>query len=182
MPNYFGHQNKRYHMHKKILLLICFLPSLMLGHSLLLNVFDNEDNTITVEGVFNTGELAVGALIRLESLSTGEVIYKKRLPDESELTIEVPKEPYQIVLDGGPGHQVVQKGIAPLEGFSKEASVQTTAKLSQPQNGVRLWTMPLVCSLIVVFISLLATLLICKRNTNKILESLQASKGISPQS
>lgn len=162
-------------MYKK-LLFITLLHSLLFGHTLLLNVFDNEDNTVTVEGVFNTGETAVGALIRLEALNTGEVLYKKRLPDESELTIDIPKEPYQIVLDGGPGHQVIQNGIEPLEGFSVKANTKKQVQLSQARNGTRPWTLPLVSSLIVLFILLLATILICKRHTNTILKEIQASK------
>ena len=162
-------------MYKK-LLFITLLHSLLFGHTLLLNVFDNEDNTITVEGVFNTGEMAVGALIRLEALNTGNVLYKKRLPDESELTIDIPKEPYQIVLDGGPGHQVVQNGIAPQEGFSVAINTKKQVQLSQARNGTRPWTLPLVSSLLVVFIVLLATILICKRHTTSIVEAIKASK------
>lgn len=162
-------------MYKK-LLFITLLHSLLFGHTLLLNVFDNEDNTITVEGVFNTGEMAVGALIRLEALNTGNVLYKKRLPDESELTIDIPKEPYQIVLDGGPGHQVVQNGIAPQEGFSVAINTEKQVQLSQARNGTRPWTLPLVSSLLVVFVVLLATILICKRHTTSIVEAIKASK------
>ena len=71
------------------LLLILILPISINAHSLLLNVFDNEDNTITVEGIFNTGESAAGALIQLTSISSEEIIYEKRISEESELTIEI---------------------------------------------------------------------------------------------
>ena len=104
---------------KKILIFVFFSMSLF-AHNLIMNVIDNKDNTITVVGEFSTGEDAAGAMIRLESLVNAEVLYKQRLPQESELTINIPKEPYQIVLDGGPGHTIVKEGIAPLEGFKKE--------------------------------------------------------------
>ena len=104
---------------KKILIFMFFSMSLF-AHNLIMNVIDNKDNTITVVGEFSTGEDAAGAMIRLESLVNAEVLYKQRLPQESELTINIPKEPYQIVLDGGPGHTIVKEGIAPLEGFKKE--------------------------------------------------------------
>ena len=106
---------------KKIITLITIfmIPVSIFAHSLLLNVFDNEDNTITVEGIFNTGESASGAYIILENTYTSEVLYKKRLPSSSELTIKIPDVKYKIILDGGPGHQVVKEGIAPINGFKK---------------------------------------------------------------
>lgn len=164
-------------MNKKILIsILFFLPSLMFSHTLLLNLFDNEDNTITVEGVFNTGELAVGALIRLEALNTGEILYKKRLPDEGELIIPIPKENYQVVLDGGPGHQVVEIGIAPKEGFKKVLNAKKEVKLSSSRSGAKAWTKPLVISLFIAFLLILATILISIKNTNKLLRVLKESK------
>lgn len=103
---------------KKIFILISFVMS-MYAHNLIMNVMDNADNTITVVGEFSTGEDAAGALIRLESLLSGEILYKERLPQESELTITIPKEPYQIVLDGGPGHTIVKKGLLHLKDLIK---------------------------------------------------------------
>ena len=67
-------------MHKVIhIYLLLFVPSTFWAHSLLLNVFDNEDNTISVEGIFSTGEPAVEAQVLLKALKNGKILYKKRL-------------------------------------------------------------------------------------------------------
>ncbi len=148
------------------LILVFLLISLNLSaHTLLMDVIDNEDNTITVVGAFSTGEKTVGALVKLESLISGEVLYQKRLPDESELTIEIPKEQYQVVLDGGPGHTVVKEGFAPLEGFTKKTSTETSSKkLSQNQHGALINTSVIVLFSI-AFVLLALTLYFSARNT-----------------
>lgn len=43
-------------------------------------------------GEFNTCEKTVGAQVRLESLVRGDVLYKKRLSEKSEITVDIPKE------------------------------------------------------------------------------------------
>lgn len=166
-------------MNKKITLLLSLflLPTFIYAHTLLLNVFDNEDNTITVEGIFNTGQSAPGAQVRLESLITGEVLYTKRLPDESELNIQIPTEPYQIVLDGGPGHQMVQEGISPKGGFSKEITQKKKEiQVSQPKNSVNNMTSAMITSICVAFLLLFLTLFISIKNTNKLMYQLQNTK------
>ena len=163
-------------MNKKILMTFIFLISLqkaIFAHTLLLNVFDNEDNTITVEGIFNTGELATGAQIRLESLHNGMILYKNRLPDESELTIQIPKEAYQIVLDGGPGHQIVQTGPSPKGGFIKQNKQNKEVKLSKPREGQRPWSLALVVSIALAFTILFITILVSIKNTNLLIKQLK---------
>jgi len=160
-------------MNNKILfILMSFLiPVFVFGHSLLLNVFDNDDNTISVEGIFNTGELAPGAEIRIESLLTGEVLYKARLPDESELIINIPKEPYQVVLDGGPGHQVIKEGIEPKDGFSKNISKKRKEiKISKPRNRGLGLPIEMIISVAIAFGLLFVTIFISIRNTNKLMK------------
>lgn len=164
-------------MNKKILIsILLFLPVFMTAHILLLNVFDNEDNTISVEGVFNTGELAVGALIRIEALNTGEILYKKRLPEEGELSIKIPSQAYQVVLDGGPGHQVVQKGIAPKEGFIEALITKKEIKLSRSRTSNKPWTKPVVVSLFIAFLLILLTIFVSIRNTNQLLKVLKETR------
>ncbi|NVJ54554.1 MAG: hypothetical protein HWD90_12765 [Campylobacteraceae bacterium] len=159
-------------------ILVFLLISLNLSaHTLLMDVIDNEDNTITVVGAFSTGEKTVGALVKLESLVSGEVLYQKRLPQESELTIEIPKEQYQVVLDGGPGHTVVKEGFAPLEGFTKKASKEvSTNKLSQTQQGAVINT-SVVVLFSIAFILLALTLYFSARNT-KMLTAQIKSKNL----
>ncbi|WP_418186511.1 hypothetical protein [Aliarcobacter lanthieri] len=107
---------------KRVFLVLLLFCSSLFSHSLVMNLYDNNDNTITVIGEFSTGEEATGALVKVESLISGEILFQQRLPKESELTIDIPKEPYQVVLDGGEGHTIVKDGIAPKEGFSKQLS------------------------------------------------------------
>ena len=166
-------------MNKNILISFIFLLSLhqvIFAHSLLLNVFDNDDNTITVEGVFNTGEVATGAQVRLESLANGIVLYKERLPEESELTITIPSENYQIVLDGGPGHQIIEGGPSPKGGFTKQVSENKKAKLSEPREGKKPWSLALVLSIALAFVLLFITILISIKNTNLLIKQLHATK------
>lgn len=169
-------------MMKQILIILSLLFTTSHAHILLINVFDNEDNTITVEGIYNTGDLATGAMVRFESLGTGEILFKQRLPIESELTIKVPTEPYQIVLDGGPGHILIKEGIAPLEGFSKEIKEKVSKKnmgntLSIAQNNTGEWghtTIFLFCMCLILFG---LAIYFSFKNTNKIVNEIrQANK------
>ncbi len=157
---------------KKIFILISFVMS-MYAHNLIMNVMDNADNTITVVGEFSTGEDAAGALIRLESLLSGEILYKERLPQESELTVTIPKEPYQIVLDGGPGHTIVKKGVAPLEGFNQELKGKSiNSKLSKPQESNN-WNVITILFFTVCLILFALAIYFSNKNTNKILHQLK---------
>lgn len=163
-------------MNKRILISFIFLLSLqqvIFAHSLLLNVFDNEDNTITVEGVFNTGEVATGAQVRLEALANGMLLYKDRLPAESELTINIPKEAYQIVLDGGPGHQIIEMGPSPKGGFTKVGSQNKEVKLSEPREGSKQLSLALIVSIALAFVLLFITILVNIKNTNLLMKELQ---------
>lgn len=165
-------------MNKKILVFITLIfPMLTWAHTILLNVFDNEDGTITIEGVFNTGEAASGAQVRLEALNSGTVLYKKRLPDESELTIKIPKEPYQIVLDAGPGHQIVQDGIEPQEGFViKKDEKKQEIKLSKARNSNDFWSPAIITTIALAFVLLFISIIISIRNTTRIIEQMNKLK------
>lgn len=164
----------------QIPILLIVLQSFLLSHTLLLNIFDNEDNTIQVEGIFSTGEPASGAQILLKSLSGGKVLYKKRLPLEGELTINIPQEPYQVILNGGPGHNITQKGIAPKNGFVKKNNTEeiifskidkNTTDKKDSRNSI------IYYGLIGTFLLLLFTIFISIRNTNKIITILRENKN-----
>ena len=160
---------------KKIFVFI-FLSISLYAHNLIMNVMNNGDNTITVVGEFSTGEDAAGAMIRLESLVNGEVLYKERLPQESELTISIPKEPYQIVLDGGPGHTIIKDGIAPIEGFKeelKEKVNEVNSKLSTAQNANNEWDLITIFFFSLCLILFGLAIYFSNKNTNKILEEIK---------
>lgn len=154
---------------KKLLFVLIFVNSLF-AHSLILNLIDNNDGTIQIIGGFNTGQNAVGALVKVESLVSGEILLSKRLPDESEITFKIPTEEYQVILDGGPGHTVIKKGIAPQGGFKKIAKVALTKNIKKESQSL---TLPILWSLCVVFLFLILFFWI--RNTNKLMNSLQNS-------
>jgi len=164
-------------MNKKsyIFLILLIFQSSLFSHSLLLNVFDNEDNTIAVEALFSTGEPALGAQIRLESIIDGKVIYKKRFSNESELTIKIPTQPYLIILDGGPGHKIIKDGIPPLKGFSEEVlnSAVNSKKIKEPIfNSISKMNIVLISFIVSSFL-LFLTIFICARNTNRLISEVK---------
>lgn len=151
-------------------------PMYLFGHSLVLNVFDNGDNTISIEGAFNTGESAAGALVRIELIESGEVIVKQRLSDDEEFTIEIPQFPYNIILDGGPGHIVEKVGMPPQNGFKKiEINTEKPKKEKRPsKTSMEVSSSPAVAiSIIIAFILLFATIIISIKNTNKLINELR---------
>lgn len=166
-------------MNKKLFAFLLFLiPTFIYAHTLLLNVYDNEDNTITVQGVFSTGELATGAQIRLESLISGKVLFKERLPSDSELTIDIPKEPYKIILNGGPRHQMEKEGMPPLNGFSKELLEKKKVEPVKQSRGFdkSTTTQILIGGVLIAFVLILLTIFISIKNTNRIIAQLKSSK------
>ncbi|RBQ26428.1 hypothetical protein [Arcobacter sp. CECT 9188] len=156
-------------------------PLYIFAHSLVLYVDDNKDGTITIAGEFNTGESAAGALVKLESLHSGEILFQQRLTDD-EIIVDIPKIPYKIILDGGGAdHQEEKIGIPPPNGFDKveEKVVKTEAKKEQKPNRslIQISSSPAVTiSIVLAFILLFATMLVSIRNTNKILKKLEDSK------
>lgn len=162
-------------MNKKNFLyfILLLLPTLIYAHELILNVKDNQDNTITVEGLFDTGELTPEAQVRLEALATGEVLYKERLPQTSQLIIKIPNEPYQIVLDGGPHFQEVKKGVAPKNGFTKNTNKSENSKLSKSRDNDDEYSTALIVTISLAFLLLFATIIVSMRNTNKLMAQLK---------
>ena len=159
-------------MKKTILFLLIALltPIIAFAHSLILSVIDNGDDTITIIGKFDTGALAEGAMVRLESESSGKVIFTERLPQESELTLAIPKEPYQIILDGGPGHISVKSGIPPRDGFAVET--KKNAKTMKNEG----WSTAMVVTIGTAFGLFLLTIYISMSNTKKIIEAISKAK------
>jgi hypothetical protein len=161
-----------------IIMMACTMASFLQAHTLLMNLLNNDDNTITVHGEFSTGELASGALIKVESLISGTVLFQQRLPESSELIVAIPKEPYQVVLDGGPGHSVVKEGIAPLGGFPADVQTKVTTggKLSRAQNGNGEWDLATVSMFSIAVLLFALTLYFSSRNTQLLLREMKTSK------
>lgn len=155
----------------KLFLLIILLSSSLFSHKILLNLIDNEDGTIIIEGAFDTGGTAAGALIKVESLLSSKILFEKRLPNESELIFKIPDEPYKVILAGGKGHEVIQVGPAPLLGFTKKAKINISVnkKVSKRTN-----TLTILWSICICLLSLI--LFFWLRNTKKLILLLKHSK------
>ena len=93
------------------LVLALILNPLALAHTLYMTVEDNEDGTVTVQGMFSTGAVAAKVEVRLED-EKSKVLWKGKTDDEGECTFKKPGVPYTIIMDfgPGPGHQAREKG------------------------------------------------------------------------
>jgi len=97
---------------KKILstmLLVVLMTSTALAHTLFMNVNDNEDGSVTIEGMYSTGAIASDTEVRLEG-ADGKILIRDRTDDDGEFEFKKPAEPYTITLDAGPGHIVTEEG------------------------------------------------------------------------
>lgn len=104
---------------KKIFLILLMQITLN-AHTVLINSIDNEDGTMEIVGMFSTGATTQGAMLKLQSLAKKEIIFQDRVPASGSVIVDIPKEPYSIILDCGPGHIIKKEGtIEPSEGFSK---------------------------------------------------------------
>lgn len=159
------------------LMLFLILPINLYCHSLVVNIEDNKNNTITINGKFDTGESIAGALLQLKAMDSGEKLYEARFPNNNELTVEIPKIPYQIVLvDESDGDEIVKEGVSPLNGFEKKAQIKTPQKkeAQQSRTSMQLSTSTAVTvSIISAFILLFATIIVSIRNTNKLMNELK---------
>jgi len=106
-----------------------------------------------------------------------KVLFKQRLPEQSEITLDIPKEPYQIVLDGGPGHVIVKKGIAPTEGFSEKINLNMNKNiLSIGQQNNREWGFTTVFLFTLCLILLVLAIYFSNKNTQKIYGLIEKMK------
>ncbi|MEA3427962.1 MAG: hypothetical protein U9Q84_01810, partial [Thermodesulfobacteriota bacterium] len=93
------------------LVLLLVLNSQALAHTLYMTVEDNEDGTVTVQGMFSTGTIAASVEVRLED-EKGKVLWKGKTDENGECTFKKPNVPYSIIMDfgPGPGHQAREEG------------------------------------------------------------------------
>lgn len=101
-----------------VFLSLFLLQGLLYAHSPVLQISDNEDGTMEIFGGFSTGQSAAGAKLVIKSAINSKVLYEHRVPKSGYLTIKIPKEPYTVLLDSGPGHRIEKNGtIQPEDGF-----------------------------------------------------------------
>ena len=93
------------------LVLALFLNSQAFAHTLYMTLEDNEDGTVTVQGMFSTGAIAARVEVRLED-EKGKVLWKGKTDADGECTFKKPGVPYTIIMDfgPGPGHQAREEG------------------------------------------------------------------------
>jgi hypothetical protein len=166
---------------KKILKIIFLIlvPIYLFGHELIMNITDNKNDTVTVNGKFNTGEDITGALLQLKSTISNEVLFEKRFLSNNEITFDIPKIPYQIILiDESDGDEIVKAGIPPKEGFKDTEKIKPKENPNKEQRPSRNMmqissSMAVTVSIILAFILLLATIIVSIKNTNKLINELQ---------
>lgn len=90
-----------------LIILFSALPAF--SHTLYMSVEKNDDGTVLVTGMFSTGATAAGLEFRLED-ENEKPILKGKMDEFGEYTFKIPEKPYYIVIDGGPGHTVKEKG------------------------------------------------------------------------
>ena len=93
------------------LLSVFALHSLAFAHTLFMAVEDNENGTVTVQGMFSTGAVAASVEVRLED-EKAKVLWKGKTDADGECTFKKPGAPYTIIMDfgPGPGHQAREEG------------------------------------------------------------------------
>jgi hypothetical protein len=98
------------------ILLACLTLALILNsqafaHTLYMTVEDNENGTVTVQGMFSTGATGAGIEVRLEN-KKGKVLWKGETDADGECTFKKPGVFYSIIMDfgPGPGHQAREEG------------------------------------------------------------------------
>ena len=84
------------------------------AHKPLLSVDEGEKpGTIYIEAGFSDGSSGAGHKITLKEEETGKVIKEYKVgPDGTLDNIPIPKVPYTVTFDAGPGHAVTKKGPA----------------------------------------------------------------------
>jgi len=92
------------------LLTVCLLATSAMAHTLFMNVNDNEDGTVTVEGIYSTGGAAAKTSVRLED-ADGRVLVEGKTDEDGEFDFRKPSVPYVIIMDAGPGHIATEEGM-----------------------------------------------------------------------
>jgi hypothetical protein len=93
------------------LVLALILNSQALAHTLFMTVEDNEDGTVTAQGMFSTGAVAAMVELLLENEKC-KALWKGKTDDYGECTFKKPSVSYTIIMDfgTGPGHQAREEG------------------------------------------------------------------------
>ncbi len=109
------------------MLIILFLQTNLFSHSVVLKSIDNLDGTMEVIGELSSGRKLTGAMLRVKSSLNLKVLYENRIPKSGSLIVQIPNEPYTLILDSGSDDIIIQDGeIEPSEGFSTQREAKVT--------------------------------------------------------
>lgn len=90
---------------------ILLMASQVHAHSLFLSLADIGDNTIELQGMYSTGQQAVQTPVKVYRAKDNKLIWQGETDDLGSCVFSRPDEPYEVELDGGPGHTVREDGI-----------------------------------------------------------------------
>ncbi len=91
------------------LMALFFVTGTAFCHTLFMNLTENGDGTVSVEGMFSTGATAANLPLYLLDENEKQIL-KLKLDENGEAEFTIPDQPYTVFLDGGPGHTVKQDG------------------------------------------------------------------------
>ena len=103
------HKHRKFNLTALALVFMLGLANAAQAHTLFMSVLDNDDGTVTIEGMYSTGAVASATKVRLED-GKGNVLWQGITDESGEFTFEKPKTAYCIILDGGPGHVATEDG------------------------------------------------------------------------
>ncbi len=148
----------------QLVLILCIAAAPAMAHTPLLMLEDNEDGTLTVEGGFSTGAGAAGVDFYVKAKVDQRIILQDKFPESSIIELDIPKEPYYLVFDGGPGHKVVKDGVPPPEGFTVNQEAASLKPEKSDSSGIPL---PLPVLLILVAVAALLVFVLPKISGKK---------------
>jgi uncharacterized lipoprotein NlpE involved in copper resistance len=92
-------------------LFVLLLAGQAFAHTLYFTLYDDGENSIELEGMYSTGEMAMKTPVRLYDQKTGKLLWEGKTDEFGICTFTRPDAPYEVELDAGPGHQARENGI-----------------------------------------------------------------------
>ncbi|WP_291327541.1 hypothetical protein [Desulfovibrio sp. UCD-KL4C] len=92
-------------------LFILLLGSQAYAHTLFLSLSEIDENSVELEGMYSTGEIASETPVKIYRAKDNKLIWQGKTDDLGSCIFTRPNEPYEVELDGGPGHQAREDGI-----------------------------------------------------------------------
>ncbi len=148
---------------RKIIFIFCLFLLIILpvfAHSPLLIIEDSDDEFVYVKAGFSNGQDASGMQLYIKSKFDNRIIEKLKFPKTSQLQIKIPKEPYYMTFDGGPGHKVSKNGPAPKGGFTVHPEAVNN---KIPGQGIPLWIIMAGIAVAIVIIVFVVSKLIKRK-------------------